>query len=156
MGNIIIQDGTMAEGNIVGTGGSITPAGLNITNAGIGYTPLDGNKTFNSVNLVTITGTGRGAVANVYVNNGVAAAATITNGGTGYSVGDVLGITTIGLSTGGSGTVGRNARFSITGIGMTNELTIDNVQGEFVVGTANTLFYTNSSGIKTELGYVNG
>ena len=39
---------------------------------------------------------------------------------------------------------------------MTNELTIDSVQGEFVVGTANTLYYTNSSGIKTELGYVNG
>ena len=156
MGNIIIQDGTMAEGNIVGSGGSITPSGLNITNAGIGYTPLDGNNTFSSVNLVTITGTGKGAVANVYVNNGVAAAATITSGGTGYSVGDVLGITTIGLSTGGNGTVGRNARFSITGIGMTNELTIDNVQGEFVVGAANTLFYTNSSGIKTELGYVNG
>ena len=156
MGNIIIQDGTMAEGNIVGSGGSITPSGLNITNAGIGYTPLDGNNTFSSVNLVTITGTGKGAVANVYVNNGVAAAATITSGGTGYSVGDVLGITTIGISTGGSGTVGRNARFSITGIGMTNELTIDNVQGEFVVGAANTLFYTNSSGIKTELGYVNG
>jgi hypothetical protein len=156
MGNTIIQDGTMAEGNIVGAGGSIIPTGLSITNAGIGYTPLDGNQTFGSVNLVTITGTGKGAVANVYVNNGVAAAATITNGGTGYSVGDVLGITTIGISTGGSGTVGRNARFSITGIGMTNELTIDNIQGEFVVGTANTLFYTNSSGIKTELGYVNG
>jgi len=156
LGNTIIQDGTMAEGNIVGSGGSITPSGLSITNAGIGYTPLDGNQTFNSVNLVTVTGTGRGAVADVYVNNGVAAAATITSGGTGYSVGDVIGITTIGLSTGGSGTVGRNARFSITGIGMTNELTIDNIQGEFVVGTANTLFYTNSSGIKTELGYVNG
>ena len=156
MGNTIIQDGTMAEGNIVGSGGSITPTGLSITNAGIGYTPLDGNQTFASVNLETITGTGKGAVANVYINNGVAAAATITSGGTGYSVGDVLGITTIGISTGGSGTVGRNARFSITGIGMTNELTIDNVQGEFVVGTANTLFYTNSSGIKTELGYVNG
>ncbi len=156
LGNTIIQDGTMAEGNIVGSGGSITPSGLSITNPGIGYTPLDGNQTFSSVNLVTITGTGKGAVANVYMNNGVAAAATITNGGTGYSVGDVLGITTIGLSTGGDGTVGRNARFSITGIGMTNELTIDNVQGEFVVGTANTLFYTNSSGIKTELGFVNG
>ena len=156
LGNTIIQDGTLAEGSIVGSGGSITPTGLSITNAGIGYTPLDGNQTFASVNLETITGTGRGAVASVYVNNGVAAAATITSGGTGYSVGDVLGITTIGISTGGDGTVGRNARFSITGIGMTNELTIDNIQGEFVVGTANTLFYTNSSGIKTELGYVNG
>ena len=69
----------MAEGNIVGSGGSIIPAGLSITNAGIGYTPLDGNQTFDSVNLVTITGTGKGAVAEVYVNNGVAAAATITN-----------------------------------------------------------------------------
>ena len=32
--------------------------------------------------------------------------ATITSGGSGYQVGDVVGITTIGLSTGGSGTVG--------------------------------------------------
>jgi hypothetical protein len=40
--------------------------------------------TYSSVNLVTITGTGKGAVANYYVNNGVAAAATITNGGSGY------------------------------------------------------------------------
>ena len=154
MGNRFDQMGTLASGNLVGAGGSA--GGINITAAGIGYTPIDGNYTFSSVNLVTITGTGRGAVADIYVNNGVAAAATITSGGTGYSVGDVLGITTIGLSTGGSsGTVGRNARFSITGIGMTNELTFDNVQGEFVVGTANTLFYTNSSGIRTELNWRN-
>ena len=155
MGNRFDQLGTLASGNLVGAGGSA--GGINITAAGIGYTPIDGNYTFNSVNLVTITGTGRGAVADIYVNNGVAAAATITSGGTGYSVGDVLGITTIGLSTGGSsGTVGRNARFSVTGIGMTNELTFENVQGEFVVGTANTLFYTNSSGIRTELNWRNG
>ena len=155
MGNILWQDGTMAEGKIVGAGGSAT-GDLTISNVGIGYTPLDGNKTFPGVNLVTITGTGRGATADIYIENGVAAAATISNGGTGYSVGDVLGITTIGISTGGSGTVGRNSRFTIAGIGMTNELTVDNVQGEFKVGTANTLFYTSSAGVKTELGYVNG
>ena len=96
MGNILWQDGTMAEGKIVGAGGSAT-GDLTISNVGIGYTPLDGNKTFPGVNLVTITGTGRGATADIYIENGVAAAATISNGGTGYSVGDVLGITTLSL-----------------------------------------------------------
>jgi len=155
MGNILWQDGTMAEGKIVGSGGSAT-GDLTIANVGMGYTPLDGNYTFSGVNLVTYSGTGKGATADIYIENGVAAAATISNGGTGYSVGDVVGITTIGLSTGGNGTVGMCGRFTIAGIGMTNELTLSNVQGEFKVGTANTLFYTSSAGVKTELGYVNG
>ncbi len=155
MGNRFDQLGTLASGNIVGSAGSVT-GNLTISNAGIGYTPLDGNLTFSGVNLVTVTGNGRGATANVYVANGVAAAATISSGGSGYSVGDVLGITTIGLSTGGSGTVGRDARFTVAGIGMTNELILDQVQGEFVVGAANTLFFTSSAGIRTELNWRNG
>ena len=155
MGNRFDQLGTLASGNLVGAGGSVT-GDLTISNPGIGYTPLDGNKTFPGVNLVTITGEGRGATADVYVANGVAAAATISSGGSGYTVGDVLGITTIGLATGGNGTVGRDIRFTVAGIGMTNELILDQVQGEFVVGTAKTLFFTSSAGIRTELNWRNG
>ena len=69
-----------------------------------------------------------------------------TNGGSGYQVGDVLGISTIGISS-----VGKNARLTVTGIGHTGELVLENVQGEFVVGAAKTLFFVNSAGITTEL-----
>jgi len=154
-GNTFSQDGTNATGNLVGAGGSATGT-LSIANVGIGYTPLDGNSTFSNVNLVTVTGEGRGAVGNVYIENGVVGACTITSGGSGYQVGDVVGITTIGLSTGGSGTVGRDGRFSITGIGMTNELILDNVQGNFATGAGKTMRYTNSAGVTTELNFSHG
>ena len=65
-GNTFSQDGTVATGNLVGAGGSATGT-LSIANVGIGYTPLDGNFTFSSVNLETVTGNGKGAVGNVYV-----------------------------------------------------------------------------------------
>ena len=149
-GNTFSQQGTNATGNLVGTAGSAT-SNLTITSAGIGYTPSSGGFTFSGVNLVSISGNGRGATANITINNGVAVAATVANGGSGYQVGDVLGITTIGVSS-----VGRNARFSVVSIGMTSELILDNVQGEFIVGSANTIFYTNNSGITTELNYSNG
>ena len=155
MGNQFLQEGTMATGNIVGTGGSAVGT-LTVANVGIGYTPLDGNHTFPGVNLVTYSGTGRGATADIYIANGVAVAATIASGGTGYSIGDVVGITTIGLSTGGNGTVGMDGRFAIAGVGQTNEITLESVQGEFVAGTGKTLFYTSSAGIKTELNFSHG
>ena len=41
-------------------------------------------------------------------------------------------------------------RLTIPGIGHTNELVFENVQGEFV-GWCNTMMYVNSSGITTEL-----
>jgi hypothetical protein len=148
LGNTFSQQGTNATGNLVGTAG--TAAGtLTITNAGIGYTPADGSYTFSGVNLATLSGNGRGAQATVSVKDGVAVGATISNaGGSGYQVGDVLGITTIGIAS-----VGSNARFTITSIGSTSELILDNVQGDFIVGAANTVMYTNSSGITTELNY---
>ena len=149
-GNTFSQLGTQATGNLVGTAGTATGT-LTVTNAGIGYTPASGGFTFSGVNLVTLTGNGRGATANVTIENGVATAATIASGGSGYQIGDVLGITTIGSSS-----VGRNARFSVVSIGMTSELILDNVQGEFIVGAANTIYYTNSSGITTELNYTHG
>ena len=141
IGNTFFQDGTNATGDLVGTAGSVTGA-LTISNAGLGYTPADGSYTFSGVNLVTLTGNGRGATAEISINNGaiVASGATITNGGSGYSVGDVLGITTIGIAS-----IGRDAKLTVTGIGHTSELILDNVQGNFV-GGGKSMNYFNSVG----------
>ena len=144
LGNTFSQLGTNATGNLVGVAGSATGT-LSVSNAGIGYTPTSGSLTFAGVNLVTITGNGRGAIAQVNINNGVAIAATITSGGSGYQIGDVLGITTIGAVS-----VGKNARFSIAGIGKTSEIILDNVQGNFITGVG-TMRYTNSIGVTTTL-----
>ncbi|MDB4348693.1 DUF4815 domain-containing protein [bacterium] len=147
-GNTFFQASTNATGDLVGTAGSAV-GNLSISNVGLGYTPADGGQTFSGVNLVTLTGNGRGATADITIRNGsiVASGATISNaGGSGYQVGDVVGIDTIGAAS-----VGRNARLTIAGIGVTNELILNNVQGEFVVGAANTMFFFNSSGISTEL-----
>jgi hypothetical protein len=145
LGNTIIQQGTNASANYVGAAGSASGT-LNVINSGIGYTPSSGGLTIDNINLVTVTGSGKNATANVTISNGVAVAATITSGGVGYQVGDVVGITTFG-----SITVGRNARFSIVSIASTNQLILDNVQGEFVVGSAKTVQYINNSGVTTSL-----
>ena len=42
------------------------------------------------VDLVTVTGNGESATADITVTNGVAVAATIVAGGSGYALGDVL------------------------------------------------------------------
>ena len=149
-GNTVLQLGTNATGNYVGSAGSATSS-LNVINAGIGYTPSSGSYTFNNVNLTSITGYGANATADITISQGVAIAATIVTGGSGYQIGDVLGITTIG----NSGT-GGDAKFSIVSIGSTNQLILNNVQGDFVVGTGKTLQYINSSGITTILNYSYG
>lgn len=145
LGNTIIQQNSNATGNYVGSAGSAFST-LNIINAGIGYTPSSGTFVFSNVSLDNITGSGRDATANITISNGVAVAATIANGGTGYSVGDVLGITTIG-----SKNLGRNLRLSVSNISGVNEIIIDQVQGEYLTGVGNTLRYINNLGISTDL-----
>jgi hypothetical protein len=146
IGNTFSQLGTNATGNLVGLAGSITTGALTVSTAGIGYTPTDGITTFSGVNLTTITGSGAGAIAQVTISNGVASAASITSGGSGYQVGDVLGISTIGVSS-----VGRNARLTVVSIANTNQLILDNVQGNFITGAGYTMQYTNNSGVTTTL-----
>ena len=145
IGNTIFQSGTKATGNYIGNAGIATGT-LNVINAGIGYTPSSGSSTYNNINLVSITGSGRDATANITISSGVAIGATVVNGGYGYQVGDVLGISSIG-----SNNVGTNARFSVSNISNINELVLDNVQGDFVVGASKTVSYVNSLGITTDL-----
>jgi len=146
IGNTILQNGVNVSGNYAGNAG-IATGSLNIINAGIGYTPSSGSATFLDVPLQTITGNGRDALADITINNGVAIAATITSGGSGYQVGDVLGIISIG-----SINVGRNARFSLSSISNINQIVVDNVQGDFVVDSVKTIQLINNLGITTDTG----
>ena len=153
IGNTINQMGTLASGNLVGTAGTAAGPNLTVTNAGIGYTPQSGQTTYSGVNLVSITGNGRGATASITVQNGsiLSSGATITNGGSGYQVGDVVGFNTLGSTT-----VGRDARLTVTSIGATSELIINQVQGNFVIGAANTITYSSNAGITSEVNFENG
>jgi hypothetical protein len=150
-GNTVLQQGTDATGNYVGNAGIATGT-LQVINSGIGYTPSSGSFTYNNVNLVTITGNGRNATANITISSGVAIAATVATSGNGYQVGDVLGISTLGSTS-----VGRNALFSLVSIASTNELILDNVQGDFsIAGTGKTVQYINGSGLTTALNSSSG
>ena len=60
-------------------------------------------------------------VATVVYKDGSIVSATVSSGGQGYQVGDVLGITT---------DLGINGRLSVVSIAATSELIIDNVQGD--------------------------
>ena len=142
VGNTIKQLGSNASGNYVGSAGSAFGL-MTITNSGIGYT---GNQTYNGVSLTNITGTGSNATANISIQNGVAIAATIGAGGTGYSVGDVVTPTQIGNNK-----LGTNMRLSIGDIRGVNELIIDNVQGSFVTGVGKTIQFVNNAGVTSSL-----
>ena len=103
-GNTITQTESLASANLVGTAGTAT-GNLGILNPGIGYTPSSGQLTYSGVNLVTITGNGSGATADITIGNGVIVAsgatiATGSGGGNGYQVGDVVGIDTLGSNNG--------------------------------------------------------
>jgi hypothetical protein len=149
-GNTIIQQGSNASGNYIDSAG-IATGNLTVLNAGIGYTPSTGSLTFNGVSVTNLTGNGRNATANITISNGVAIAATISNGGTGYVVGDVISPSQVG-----SQSLGQDLILSISQIGGINELILDNVQGDFVIGAGKTIQYINSLGITTNLNASSG
>jgi hypothetical protein len=145
IGNTISQQNSNATGNYVGSAGSATGT-LNIINAGIGYTPSSGYYVFNNVSLESLTGNGKNATVNIAIENGVALGATISSGGNGYSIGDVLTANQVG-----SESLGRNLQLSLVDISGINELVLDGVQGDFNVGAGSTLLLTNSLGFTTAL-----
>ena len=150
LGNTVTQLGSNASGNYVGSGGTAT-GNLTITNAGFGYTPSSGSQVYSNVALNAITGTGKNGTVNITVTNGVAVAATMASGGTGYVLGDVVGVSSVGINSLGSG-----MQFSIATLTGTNEWILDNVQGEFNTGVGKTFQYVNSAGITTTLNYSAG
>ena len=145
LGNTILQSGNNASGNFIGKSG-IATGSLNIISAGIGFTPSSGSLTYNAVELNNITSSGRNAKADITVTNGQVTGATISefaaaSGGQGYVVGDVLGVSTIGNNN-----LGRNLRLSLVSIANTNEILLDNVQGNFITGVGHSLQFVNNDG----------
>ena len=142
-------------GNLVGTGGSVgvTTESLLVINPGTGYTVA----TTTGIQPYTITGSGSGLEVSVTVAAGTSVYndpnnlaplrgfISVTDGGDGYKVGDVVGIPTAAMNG-----LGENATMSIVSIGFTNTLFLDNVQGDFVAAGSSMTYVTNT-GIRSEI-----
>ena len=137
-----------AEGNIIKSLGKIkidtlaTAAGGITTNSvGTGLTPSGSNLTYTGIALTTITGEGSGAVANIQVVSGGVGVVTVTTGGNGYAVGDVLGCNL--------GETGKNLRFNVGIVSATNAFILDKVVGDF--NTSTELMTINAVGVASTL-----
>ena len=140
VGNKVKQVNTLASGTLVRFAG-IGTGNLILTNVGSGYTPSSGQFTFSGIGLTSLTGAGQNATANITVNNGVAIAATILNGGRGYQVGDVLQPLTFGTDQ-----LGANMQLSVGIVSVFNELILSDVQGDFSTNASDYIMYENNNG----------
>ena len=147
-GTDISQVGSNFRGTVVGLAGSAI-GDISIVNAGAGYTPSSGQFTHIGVSLTTITGNGVDAKADITVNGGVAIAATISTGGNGYNVADVVAPVHGNLV--GLGNIGRDMKFSIQQLEGFNEIDVTNVQGELLYGATNYLRFTTQTGITSDI-----
>lgn len=144
-------------GRIIAIGGSIVSSGstesLLAINPGAGYTVA----TSEAIQPYTITGGGSGMQVTVQVsmagsiyqdpNNkaGLVGLVSVTDGGRGYKIGDVVGIPTASMNG-----IGTGAQLSVVSIGFTNTLFLDQVQGDFVAAGASMTYVTNT-GIRSEI-----
>ena len=103
----------------------------NISN-GAGYNPTTGSQTYENVSLISSTGTGSGAIADITVANGLVTNVDLTRGGSGYAVGD-----TVTAAAGDLG--GQNTQdFQININDVDNRVFVDLIAGKFVAtSTAN-------------------
>ena len=112
---------------------------LTLTNVGSGFT--SGPKVYPNVSLTTLTGFGKDAKVNLSVAGGVAVAATITDGGTGYAVGDTLTVSSTLTDN-----LGKNLILTIPNnvgiISAVNSIIVDGIQGK--PDTTNTKTITNN------------
>ena len=132
--------------SIVAIGGTTNTTG--ITTGGAGYKPGTTSTTVSTFNVI-----GRGSGLS-FTNVDASAAAVITdaeivNPGTGYTTGDVVGLTTADLN----GKIGSGALITINTIGGVDTLYVSNVHGTngtggFKEGT-NIKYYDDSGNLKT-------
>ena len=126
----MIQGSSSRSGNVFSSGGPVdmvnATTSLTLTGAGIGIP----EGTFTGIGFTTLSGNGSGleVTLNTTVASGVGTI-TVTNGGSGYQVGDLLLSNKIGDS-------GSGARVTVGIVTMTNKITLDDVTESFVVGTA--------------------
>jgi len=123
--------GNTTKGTIENIGGPIS--GIVTTNVGTGYS----QGTFSNVSLYSETGYGTTVTATVVINSsGQVGSVSIANSGTGYVVGDVLGIKTSDV------TKGSGARITVSEIYGIDKLYLTDVSGEtFAPNTSTELIY---------------
>lgn len=147
-GVTILQNGnTTFSGKLKSLVGAVgVGSTLSITSAGTAFT--SSSTTYSNVSLVALTGSGSGGKVNITVSGGVAVAATVSIGGTGYASGDSLSVNY--SETGG---FGKNLILTIpniTGIiSAFNSLIVENIQGKPLQDSTSTLIYVGSSGTTT-------
>ena len=147
-GTDLIQIGSDFKGTVVGLAGSATGA-MSLVNPGLGYTPAAGQFTHTGVALTSITGNGINAKADITTLGGVAIAATISTGGNGYNIADVLAPVQGNLV--GFGVIGNDMKLSVQELLGFNEIEVTNVQGELLYGASNYLRFTTQTGITSDV-----
>ena len=115
---------------------------LTLTAVGSGFTTP--YTAYDNVSLIAITGEGTGGKVELSVQNGVAIAATVSAGGTGYASGDAL---TINYDE--TDGIGKNLILTIPeevgAIGEFNGFIMTNIQGEIEVNATDEVFYVGTS-----------
>ena len=130
-------DSTAISGIVEQAGG--TANAMTKTNVGVGYS----QGTYAAVPLYNITGSGTGATATIVINaqGTINADPSSISGGSGYVIGDVLGLTTSTMVK------GSGAQITVTGLSNRNTLYLTNVQGtEFTTGRP-LVVYNGSSAV---------
>ena len=134
-----VADGTSpsaAIGFIERVGGDVGSLTTNLV--GAGYS----NGTFTNVSLYSITGSGTGAKASITFASGkVSGNPTVTTAGSGYSVGDILGITTSQVVK------GSGAQITVNTVSNTDTLYLTNVQGEEFTTGQDLVYYDGSTAV---------
>ena len=128
-----ITQSSGVSGKVFATGGPVEDgtSGLSLTGAGIGLTPTSGNFTYTGIGFTSLTGYGSSVTASINISAGAVNTITVTDGGNGYQVGDLLLSNNIGNT-------GSGVRVTVGVVTETNLLVVDDVQGNFIVGAATT------------------
>ena len=145
MNNILIPGAKVSDstastaitGIVENAGG--TANAMTKTNVGVGYS----QGTFAGVPLYNITGSGSGATATIVINaqGEINADPSSISGGSGYVIGDVLGITTSTMLQ------GSGAQITVTGLSNRNTLYLTNVQGQNFSAGSSLVVYNGSSAV---------
>ncbi len=128
---------TAISGIIEKAGG--TASAMTKTNVGVGYS----QGTYTTVPLYNITGSGSGATATIVINaqGTINADPSSISGGSGYVIGDVLGLTTSTMVK------GSGAQITVTGLSNRNTLYLTNVQGTDFTQNRPLVVYNGSSAV---------
>ena len=145
MNNILIPGAKVSDETVsTAISGIVEQAGgtanaMTKTNVGVGYS----QGTYAAVPLYNITGSGTGATATIVINaqGKIDADPSSISGGSGYVIGDVLGLTTSTMVK------GSDAQITVTGLSNRNTLYLTNVQGTDFTAGRPLVVYNGSSAV---------